>query len=124
MGGDNIPALSSRIADRWQFISFRGAGKGEWRGVVDLIAICKNTTQPTGDILKRGAPFDIVLIQIKGGSTPAPAAEDCLRLWEVKKVYHAKAVVQFQWRKGQSSECHTLGRNLQWKVTTGRALFE
>lgn len=117
-------ALSSRIADRWKFISFRGAGKGEWRGVVDLIAIRKNTKQPTGDILKRGDLFDIVLIQIKGGYAPAPTAKDCLRLWEVKKVYHAKAVVQFQWRKGKSSEFLTLGRNLQWKLTTTKELFE
>jgi hypothetical protein len=31
-------ALSSRVAYRWKFISFRGANKSEWRGVVDLIA--------------------------------------------------------------------------------------
>lgn len=61
-------ALSSRIANRWKFVSIRGANKAEWRGVVDLIAIRKNTKQPTGDLLKRGDLFDIVLIQIKGGS--------------------------------------------------------
>src|ERR1700685_23977 len=61
-------ALSSRVADRWRFVSFRGANKAEWRGVVDLIAIRKSTKQPAGDVLKRGDLFDIILIQIKGGS--------------------------------------------------------
>jgi hypothetical protein len=117
-------ALSSRIANRWKFISFRGIGKGEWRGVVDLIAIRKDTKRPAGDILKRGDLFDIILIQVKGGSAPGPAASDCRRLFKVKKVYHAKAVVLFQWRKGKSSQFFTLGRNLQWKLTTSRELFE
>jgi len=117
-------ALSSRIANRWKFISFRGVGKGEWRGVVDLIAIRKNAKRPAGDILKQGDLFDIILIQIKGGSAPPPSASDCRRLWEVRKVYHAKAVVQFQWRKGKSSEFSVLQRSLRWKRTTSRELFE
>jgi hypothetical protein len=25
--------LSSRVADRWRFVSFRGINKSEWRGV-------------------------------------------------------------------------------------------
>jgi hypothetical protein len=116
--------LSSRIANRWKFVSFRGVGKGEWRGVVDLIAIRKNSTQPAGDILKRGDLFDIILIQIKGGSAPGPTASDCRRLWKVKKAYRAKSVVQFQWRKGKSSQFSVLGRNMKWKMTTSRELFE
>jgi hypothetical protein len=77
-----------------------------------------------GDILKRGDLFDIILIQIKGGSAPGPTASDCRRLWAVKKVYHAKSVVQYQWRKGKSSEFFTLGQNLKWKLTTSRELFQ
>ncbi len=117
-------ALSSRVAKRWKFVSFRGAAKGEWRGVVDLIAIRKNTAQPPGDILKRGDLFDIVLVQVKGGSSAAPTMDDCRRLRQVARVYRAKTVVQFQWRKGKSSEFFELGRNLKWKPTTSRALFE
>jgi hypothetical protein len=116
-------ALSSRIADRWKFVSFRGANKGEWRGVVDLLAIRKNSKQPSGELLKRGDLFDIVLIQIKGGSAPGPTREDCLRLREVKRLYRAKAVVQFQWRKGESSKFFVLGWGLQWKPSTDRKLF-
>ena len=66
-------ALSSRVAKRWQFISFRGANKGEWRGVVDVLAIRKDTSQPTRKNLKRGDLFDIILIQIKGGTAPQPS---------------------------------------------------
>jgi hypothetical protein len=117
-------ALSTRVASRWKFVSFRGAHKGEWRGVVDLIAIRKNTTQPPGEILKRGDLFDIVLIQVKGGSARAPTENDCRRLREVGRLYRAKAVVQFQWRRGQSTDFAVLGRNLKWKPTTREALFE
>lgn len=117
-------ALSSRVARRWQFVSFRGANKGEWRGVVDLIAIRKNSAQPPGELLKRGDLFDIVFIQIKGGSARGPTENDCIRLREVARLYRAKAVVQFQWRKGKSSEFFVLGRNLKWKPTTSQALFQ
>jgi hypothetical protein len=117
-------ALSSRVASRWKFVSFRGANKGEWRGVVDLIAIRKNTKQPPGEVLKRGDLFDIVLIQIKGGSARGPTKADCLRLREVARLYRAKDVVQFQWRKGMSSEFFVLGPDLEWKPTTSRAIFE
>ena len=117
-------ALSTRIANRWKFVSFRGAGKGEWRGVVDLVAIRKNSKQPANALLKRGDLFDIVLIQIKGGSARGPTASDCRRLLEVKRIYRAKSVVQFQWRRAESSRFSVLGRNLKWKPTTGRELFE
>jgi hypothetical protein len=56
-------ALSSRVVDRWKFVSFRGKNNAEWRGVVDLIAIRKASAQPDGELLKRGDLFDIVLIQ-------------------------------------------------------------
>jgi hypothetical protein len=117
-------ALSSRIADRWKFVSFRGTNKGEWRGVVDLIAIRKNSKQPSGEVLKRGDLFDIVLIQIKGGSARGPTINDNIRLREVQRLYRAKSVVQFQWRKGESSRFFVLRRDLTWKPTTSRELFE
>jgi len=89
-------ALSSRVADRWRFVSFRGVNKSEWRGVVDLVAIRKNSKEPSNAILKRGDLFDIVLIQVKGGSARGPTANDCRRLREVKRLYRARDVVQFQ----------------------------
>lgn len=117
-------ALSSRVASRWQFVSFRGANKGEWRGVVDLVAIRKNTSQPPGEILKRGDLFDIILIQVKGGSAAPPTESDCRRLREVRKLYRAKAVCQFQWHKGESSKFFVLSRSLKWEATTSDALFK
>lgn len=39
-----LRALSTRVAKRWRFVSFRGKGKREWRGVVDVIAIRKDTS--------------------------------------------------------------------------------
>jgi hypothetical protein len=116
-------ALSSRFADRWRFVSFRGANKSEWRGVVDLVAIRKNSKEPSNGILKRGDLFDIVLIQIKGGSARGPTQDDCRRLREVKRLYRAKDVVQFQWRKGKSSKYFVLGRNLNWVLSSSEELF-
>lgn len=116
-------ALSGRVANRWKFVSFRGAGKGEWRGVVDVIGIRKNTEDPNDECLKRGDLFDIVLIQVKGGSARGPTKDDCRRLREVAKRYRAKAIVQFQWKIGKSSTFSTLTRAMKWKETTREELF-
>jgi hypothetical protein len=56
-------ALSSRVADGWRFVLFRGVNKSERRGVVDLVAIRKNSKEPSNVLLKRGDLFDIVLIR-------------------------------------------------------------
>jgi len=117
-------ALSSRVAERWQFVSFRGVNKSEWRGVVDLVAIRKNSKEPSNAILKRGDLFEIVLIQIKGGSARGPTQDDCRRLREVKRLYGAKDVVQFQWRRGESSRFFVLGRNLNWLASSSEELFQ
>jgi hypothetical protein len=116
-------ALSVRVASRWKFVSFRGADKGEWRGVVDVVAIRKSTAQPSGELLKRGDLFDVVLVQIKGGSARGPTANDCLRLREVSRRYRAKAIVQFQWRKGRSATFFKLNRSMKWEPTTSEELF-
>jgi hypothetical protein len=88
------------------------------------MAIRKNSKQPSGDVLKRGDLFDIVLIQIKGGSARSPTASDCVRPREVQRLYRAKSVVQFQWRKSESSRLFVLGRDLTWKPTTSRKSSE
>lgn len=117
-------ALSSRVGRRWQFVAFRGIAKGEWRGVVDVLAIRKDTSQPVDKALKRGDLFDVILIQIKGGSARGPTQDDCVRLCRVAKLYRARAIVQFQWRKGVSSVFLELDPGtLQWNETTGAAIF-
>lgn len=89
---------------------------------MDLVAIRKDTRPSSGNILKRGDLFDIILIQIKGGSARSPTESDCRRLREVKRVYRARSIVQFQWRKGESSRFFVLDRN-QWKRATSQELF-
>ena len=73
-------ALSARVANRWRFVSFRGTANGEWRGIVDLVAIRKDTSQPALAPLKRGDLFDIVLVQIKGGAARPPNLSERKRL--------------------------------------------
>ena len=61
-------ALAKRVGGRWKFVSFRGNGGAEWRGVVDILAVRKSTAAPTVAGLKAGDLFDFVLVQLKGGS--------------------------------------------------------
>lgn len=96
-------ALTSRVRTRWQFMSFRGTHGGEWRGIVDVLAIRKNTSVPTHAALNAGDLFDIVLVQIKGGSARRPCAADLARLEAVADWYHAKAIVLFEWKRGRES---------------------
>ena len=107
-------ALSARAAKRWRFVSFRGRGGKEWRGVVDVIGIRKNTDAPKHASLRRGDLFDVVLIQLKGGSAPAPSTTDCLRLRAVKRYYRAREVVLFSWRRGERCTFQRLERNGHW----------
>jgi hypothetical protein len=58
-------ALASRVARRWRFVSFRGKGGGEWRGIVDILAIRKDTSRSTHYLLKSGDLFEIILVQMK-----------------------------------------------------------
>jgi hypothetical protein len=116
-------ALSTRVARRWKFISFRGVAEGEWRGVVDVFAVRKDTSQPVTPTLKRGDLFEIILVQVKGGSARTPSIDERRHLREIEKYYRARDVVLFQWRRGESSEFFKLQRNLEWKGTTGSALF-
>jgi len=117
-------ALSRRVAERWQFVSFRGQGKREWRGVVDIVAIRKNTSQPRNAKLKRGDLFDIILVQVKGGTARPPTPEDCLRLREVARYYAARSVVLFEWKKGIAWRFLVLDRrSLRWVETPGQVVF-
>jgi len=116
-------ALSGRVASRWRFVSFRGSGRGEWRGIVDVLAVRKDTSQPKRSRLKRGDLFDVILIQVKGGSAPVPRPEELRRLRLVARRYGAREVVLFQWRNGVSSKFFTLGRRLDWKPATSASVF-
>lgn len=118
-------ALSTRVASRWQFVSFRGKAGGESRGVVDVLAVRRDMSQPAHLGLKRGDLFEVVLIQVKGGSARAPTAGDCERLREVARAHRAKAVVLFSWNRGNNSTFSQLNlRSLKWQpLENAAAIF-
>jgi hypothetical protein len=90
-------------------VSFSGAHGGESRGVVDLIAIRKDHSLPRKG-LKRGDTFQIILIQVKGGSAAQPTAEDGDRLREVARLHHAHGILLASWKKGAAAKFYTLRR--------------
>lgn len=118
-----LRAVSARVAKRWRFVSFRGKDRGEWRGVVDVLAIRKDTHAPARSCLKRGDLFDIILIQMKGGSAKTPGVEEKRRLREVANYYRAQAVVLFQWDRGRATDFSTLNRRLEWEPITCMEIF-
>jgi hypothetical protein len=116
-------ALSSRVAKRWRFVSFRGKDRGEWRGIVDVLAIRKNTSLPANIALKQGDLFDIILIQMKGGSARTPTMAEKRRLQDVAQHYAAREVVLFEWKRGKGTAFYTLGNALEWRPSTRREIF-
>ena len=67
-------ALTAKVTKRWRFVSFRGTGGGEWCGIVDVLAMRKDTARSDHAVLKSGDLFEIVLVQMKGGSARPPAS--------------------------------------------------
>ena len=116
-------ALSSRVAKRWRFVSFRGAGGGEWRGVVDVLAIRKNTVRSTHAVLMSGDLFDIILIQMKGGAAKSPSPADLARLRTVARRYKASAIVLFEWKRGEGCTFNTLRAGRHWAEVSAKSLF-
>lgn len=117
-------ALAKRYAYRWQFVDFRGSGGEESAGVVDIIAIRKSGIKPDIDGLKSLDLFDIILIQVKGGSAAQPKADDVNRLKLVKAHYHAHAIVLFEWnKKKQITRFSELDDCDVWAETTAAKLF-
>lgn len=116
-------ALTSKVAERWRFVSFRGQSGGEWCGVVDVVAIRKDTSHSDDELLKSGDLFDIVLVQMKGGSASNPTVHDIKRLRAVAKSYRAKEVVLFAWKAGVSSKFSTLTRQGTWTDSSAKAIF-
>lgn len=92
-------ALARRYSYRWQFVDFLGPAGQESAGIVDIVAIRKSGKKPTIEGLKSLDLFDIILIQVKGGSSGMPTDEDVGRLKKVKAHYQAHDVVLFEWNK-------------------------
>lgn len=94
---------------RWQLVGFPGPAGRESAGIVDLIAIRKDHATTNGKF-KRGDLFEIILIQIKGGSARWPNAEDIRRLRAVAKRYSAKDVILAEWVKGSHQNFYRLDK--------------
>lgn len=117
-------ALGRRARNRWKFLDFTSDGKKrESAGIVDIIAIRKSGKTPAVEGLKSLDLFDIILIQVKGGSAPRPTREDVKRLEKVAEYYGAEKIALFEWKKGKSAgflEPNGLG---EWVTITESKLF-
>jgi hypothetical protein len=110
---------------RWQITSFRGSKGQESSGIVDLIAIRKDHRKLVKRPLKKGDLFKIVLIQVKGGTSPVPSNEDNKRLAEVKKYHRAKYVILAHRKKeGKLPVFKSLARNLKWEQVKPEEIFK
>ena len=119
-------ALSNRVAKRWRFVSFRGLEGGEWCGVVDIVAIRKDTTKSYDEVLRKGDLFEIILVQLKGGLADMPTPKDIQRLKAVRERYHAKEVVLFEWRqepKRTKTCCFSVLKGNDWEESTAEDIF-
>ena len=115
-------ALTMRAAKRWKLVSFRGEGGGEWRGIVDILAIRKSTGRSDHSVLKAGDLFEMILIQAKGGSARKPKSEDLKRLLAVKRRYRASEIVLFRWRREKECSFSKL-KHGEWASSSATELF-
>jgi hypothetical protein len=119
-------ALGRRYSKRWQFVDFLGPKGRESAGIVDILAIRKSNKAPTIAGLQKLDLFEILVIQVKGGSAKEPSDIEIERMRKVAEHYHASAVVLFQWRKGLSVET---GYKLlhetknEWSPVSAKKLF-
>lgn len=117
-------ALAKRYAYRWQFVDFLGPAGQESSGVVDIVAIRKSGKKPTIAGLKRLDLFDLILIQVKGGSAGMPNPDDVSRLKLVQQHYDAGEVVLFEWNKKKDlTRFSVLNADDKWSEKTPAEIF-
>lgn len=114
----------SRRSKKWQILSFKGSKGQEATGVVDLIAIRKDHKTLVESPLKRGDLFEIILIQVKGGSAEGPTDEDKKRLAKVKEFHCAKDIILASWKKGKLPVFKRLLENFKWKEVEPKDIFK
>jgi hypothetical protein len=98
---------ASKGGAKWQVVSFNGKSGQESKGIVDMIAIRKNHSASVVS-KHRGDLFEIVLLQVKGGSAKFPSKEDVKRLIRVKEHHRADKVVLTEWKQGEKLCCYVL----------------
>ena len=100
----------TNVGTKWQLVEFAGPGGRESRGIVDVLAVRKDHSTPI-DGLKRGDLFEIILIQVKGGTAPWPTLDDINRLRAVARHHRAKSVVLAEWKKGKQPTFYMLKKS-------------
>jgi hypothetical protein len=113
--------FAGRASTKWKLVEFGGSAGAESRGIVDILAIRKDHTRDH-DGLKRGDLFEIVLIQTKGGNAPRPTADDVSRLNMLAGLYHAKAVVLAEWKRGSTLQLYRL-EGYRWMQSKPESIF-
>lgn len=113
---------SHRCGAKWNVVDFCGKAKAESRGIVDLLAIRKNHGTP-GPNLKRGDLFDIVLVQVKGGSASKPTPEDVERLLKVSRHHKAKHICLAEWLRGNRLSLYKLHKK-SWVPVQPTEIFK
>ncbi len=103
-------AVASSAFPRWHLLTFVGPEGGESRGVVDILAIRKDHSEPPSGA-KRGDLFQIILIQVKGGYAAKPTPEDGKRLRITAKKHGACAILLATWKKGKAARFFSLARS-------------
>jgi hypothetical protein len=98
---------STKGGVKWRLVDFNGKSGQESKGIVDMIAIRKHH-KPSEVNPHREDLFELVLIQVKGGSAKFPSADDIARLMAVKKHHNASKVVLTEWKKGKALRCYEL----------------
>ncbi len=117
-------AIADKPYPRWHFVKFDGKSGGESTGVVDLIAVRKDHSEPL-DGTKRGDVLQIILIQVKGGSAAKPTPEDASRLRIVARHHGACGVLLATWKKGTAARFFSPHKTLpEWhEVEDLRSVF-
>jgi hypothetical protein len=101
-----IISRNNRKPPFWHVINFLGTKKQESAGIIDLLAIRKDHSKTRS--LPKGDGFEIILVQVKGGSARNPSPIDIQRMEAVKDRYGAKSVVLSSWKKGRAVELRVL----------------
>ena len=90
---------------------------------MDVIAIRKDTSHSSHQLLKSGDLFDIILIQMKGGCSRRPSAIEIQRLIAVARRYRAKEIVLFAWKRAESCDFYKLTHRGSWTLSSAREIF-
>jgi len=117
-----LMTYTSKGSKPWQIVSFEGPKGRESRGIVDVLAIRKDHTEPKDETLKAGDLFEIILIQVKGGASPDPKDGERRRLEKVRDHHSARCVVLARWRKGKELSLRRL-EDSSWKDIEPEEVF-